>query len=536
MQLGRMPMAALVTSALLACGLVPAPSARGHETDQYSVPVGREFAELGPYFDAAFRDVLEQTVRGLNSQIRRTLRDGQPTDSTEAYYQQATVAATTYHGTPMWANWVEPVESRLLSPAVRRRYPGLVTVYQPASWVYNHWALVLDPTKLPRLVRCGTVMSNGVYFGTDKLMHFSHVGFHYYQEFSRARRRGADADAAMQAAVDLGTGPHPFLSEATWLGLMSTGVWSNADLAVNYVGLLFYRNLTEPIELGGRTWPPLLVRKGAYWHFGPELARDGWVFSRYVTDHWDEVLNPNRYGPGIGPLVKRGVAKRCDETVAWYRLRHPRIRSAAGFRALAEELTTIDGNDYGHRGDLDTLVTLANVCSFNGPSSGTVDPSGKTELWWAAHAGDANAVRTLLAGGAAPGRADVDGETPLHAAARAGHPAAVELLLQSGADPNAINALSATPLHAAARAGHVEIAAALVAAGANAEAIDLFGCTPLWHAARGGHAAIVQSLTARSPTVAARASHAGSTPRQQAERGGHEDIAGLLPESQLAAN
>ena len=54
-------------------------TAIGHETDQYTLPVGREFADLGPYFSGAVYDAIVDAVRVTNAAIARSLRSAGPT-------------------------------------------------------------------------------------------------------------------------------------------------------------------------------------------------------------------------------------------------------------------------------------------------------------------------------------------------------------------------------------------------------------------------------------------------------------------------
>ena len=67
-----LPQLAIVwTAALFALG----PSMMSaHETDQYTLPVGREFADLGPHFSAAVYESIVQAVGRTNAAIKWSLR------------------------------------------------------------------------------------------------------------------------------------------------------------------------------------------------------------------------------------------------------------------------------------------------------------------------------------------------------------------------------------------------------------------------------------------------------------------------------
>jgi hypothetical protein len=57
--------------------------AAAHETDQYTLPVGREFADLGPHFSRVVHGALVTAVDRTNKAIKLSLdRDDRPTDRT----------------------------------------------------------------------------------------------------------------------------------------------------------------------------------------------------------------------------------------------------------------------------------------------------------------------------------------------------------------------------------------------------------------------------------------------------------------------
>lgn len=95
-----------------------------------------------------------------------------------------------------------------------------------------------------------------------------------------------------------------------------------------------------------------------------------------------------------------------------------------------------------------------------------------------AERGDIKVLETMLACGFNPNTRDHDGVTPLHRAAMAGQPEAVRILLAGGASVNALDGMfAATPLvwacegfsHAQAGADHVAVARQLLAAGSSRE-------------------------------------------------------------------
>lgn len=118
-------------------------------------------------------------------------------------------------------------------------------------------------------------------------------------------------------------------------------------------------------------------------------------------------------------------------------------------------------------------------------------PDGWTALHLAAHFGQTEAARMLIAHGASTtlrSRNEMDNH-PLHAAC-AGHPSRelIELLLDSGAEVNALQHGGFTPLHEAAQNGDIALAGLLLSRGADAGATTDEGKTALQLAEEAGHA------------------------------------------------
>ena len=126
---------------------------------------------------------------------------------------------------------------------------------------------------------------------------------------------------------------------------------------------------------------------------------------------------------------------------------------------------------------------------------------GSTALVFAAHQGDLESAKALIAGGANVNDTNAARITALIMAAHSNHAAVAEYLLERGADPNVADA-QYTALHAAILRGNLGLAGKLLAYGANPDvrvtrgtpvrrhstdwAIShwVVGATPLWLAAR----------------------------------------------------
>jgi len=508
-----------VAVALLPWGL----PGRANETDQYTVPTGREFADLRFWLSEHVYDKIEKAVEKTNERIRRSLRDGRPTDQTSQLQSGRTIAAAVKNEFPSFLALTGTLEKELESPETKSRFPGLVRVHNPRTWIYHHVALVVDPVRFGRLLRCATIMANGIYFGTDKILHFCHMGHIYYIAYTNALEKGCSEEQAVRCAVEVGSGEHP-ISERYILGFIATGVVSNGDIAADYAGLKFYRNLTESVRIKGEMLPPILVRDGDSYRFNDHIRRETDFFTVFISDHWNEALNPSVYAGCTEPFVRAKIQERCRDFVKWNRDEQGRPLTREDFRRVAQELTTYYGEDYGHQGNLDEMITVATVCfetpaaeQVSSPSAGAQpstrqarltghialssasaernrDQFGRTALWRAARAGRDEEVAALLAQSEDVHAMDVDGETPLHAAVRSGHAAIVRTLLQAGARVDAGNVHGLTALHLAAQSGQEEAVGLLRDAGAAVNAPDHYGCTPLHDAAGRSNLSVTAKL------------------------------------------
>jgi ankyrin repeat protein len=477
----------VVTTALMLCAATL--PARAHETDQYTLPAGRQFVDLGEEFDAFFYNAIDRGVQKLNARIRADLAAKRD----PSQHHTADAAAFAVNGEfPIALFLIEDLDKKMTSISSKDRWPGGLPGYKPPPSMYKFLLYPLNPF---RAWNCATIKVYGVYLGTDKVGHFTDMGMHYYRTYSGYRKKGESHDQALRRAIGVGA-EDPIKSESGLLGYWTAGAYSNADLAINYLGMQFYMNLTQPQMLKGELRPAMLVRDGQYWKIAPHVRRDSQFMSYFFTEHCDEALNPSRYLPGMRDGIRKLAVDNASSILEMRLDRYGNRHSQQYFLRLSRDLRTLWGTDYGHRGTDDELILVTDACfprESKLPKDATSrDAFGRTALHIAAEAGETHRVQQLLAAGAdvdAQVRSDENrnsdwGNTPLHLAALNGHEEVVRLLVSRRANVNAASDRGATPLHLAVE--HPQVMRQLLAAGANVNARDAQGRTPLHWAAMGG--------------------------------------------------
>ena len=540
--------------ALMACAtLVHYSPALSHESEQYTLPAGRDFADLGPYFSKIAYDAVVDATAEANAAIAQAVEAGSSPSQIEELQSADFIAGKVWEHFFVAIPANEILDATLVTESVQSRYPGLVTMYRPPVSIYDDPLLVIDLTKVVRtFFRAGTVSAGGYVFGTDKIIHFINIGRIYHGKYETRIKRGLPEKEAIKSAI-ASTSRNPLTSEDGVLGMWTTGITSNGDLAADYAGLMFYRNLTETVRIGPRALPPMLVRDGPYWRIQVEPDSD--FFIAFITPHWNEVLNPSKYATYTSGRLRALIRERCNEALPWYRDSRGQPRGRAQFEAIERELATYYGDNYGHEANPAHPVTIADICfpkshyapnaagerSAVSPSASAASPRerggsalasgpdalGRTLLWWAARDGDVEQIHKLAPTRSEIDSADLDGETPLHAATRAGNAAAVRELIRRGADPNHAALYGVTPLLLAVANSRTEIAAVLLQAGANPNARDLFGTTALHDAALRGNSLLTNRLLEHGadPRIA---DDGGNTALHLAARRGNEKIVAML--------
>jgi ankyrin repeat protein len=525
--------AGFVVALLTLAGAIPV---FAHETDQFTVPPGREFADIGDTLTVWAYRAVDSGVDRTNNKIKAAIKEKRGEETLNKLQAPMRVAMAVNAAFPPALFAIEDWDKRVQEAGAKDNFPGRVVGYKPFIGVRRHAEFSLDPF---RAWNCATIRAYGVYLGTDKLGHFTDMGKHYYREYRKSLDEGKSEERATRNAIELGADGGPlFFSEAGLLGEKTAGAYSNADLVANYMGMMFYRNLTDEVMLHGQKVPPMLERDGPYWKISDRVRPNSNFFAMFFSDHLDEALNPSRYIEKHRDKIRKGIEEHAGDTIDRYRDPHGNRRPRAFFVQRQKELSTYWGFDYGHKGDAEKdLLTIANTCFPAAPKElmkpNQRDGVGMGALHLAARDGDVNRLDELLAAGAdvnmqvrsGERRSPEWGSTPLHYAVRDGHADVVKRLIEKGANVNAANDRGVTPLHRAIYdAGMAKL---LLAAGAKTDAADERGETALHWAALDGAPDAMAALLDGGAGVAA-ADHRGRTPLHVAAEVANEPMVTAL--------
>jgi hypothetical protein len=314
------------------------------------MPCDKPFVDFGDVLDAAHLRMIEQAVAQANREIERALRQKQTPAIRKriaALQSQEYLVEIAYRQVHDASTDVLDAQAAFGGSWARKNYPDAYTCHTPTNWIYASTHAWLDPRKLVTAWRSGTIRAYGVYFGTDKLSHFHHMGRFYYSTWRENLAKGMSDEEAVRNVIMRYSAGGP-LGENGLLGFIATGVYSNADLVANYMGFKFYRNLTEPVMLKGREHPPLCVREGEFWRVNTHVRPESGWFGAFVSDHWNEALNPNVFDVTIRADAGKAIEERAEQIIKFYTQRDGRPDDPAYYKQLAQELSTYYGEQYGH--------------------------------------------------------------------------------------------------------------------------------------------------------------------------------------------
>jgi hypothetical protein len=218
---------------------------------------------------------------------------------------------------------------------------------------YLHSIYIASPINYATL--SPTVRLYGVEFGIDKLDHFFQQGYKYYKIQKEAVWKGSTPKQAETKAIKWGQ-----KTERTYFGLLVSGVYSNADLYANYVGMRFYQGLTVPTLIGEKTRTSPVSLEDGVWRVARTSLREN-LLKPFLTEHLNEALNPSGYAFSIFGSVSRAVKKYgCP---AWKQPYPDLTATVLAVRSKALEIW--NGEDYGYT-KRNRTVSLAETCFQKG--------------------------------------------------------------------------------------------------------------------------------------------------------------------------
>jgi hypothetical protein len=302
--------------------------ARASETDQFTLP-SPPLDDLGRDLGARVLEIIGAETAKLNLRIDEKMQ-GNARTATEPVDEREFV-------TDVYEQVGVGVPESTLERAIRYgSFPGRRVLFQTGySESIYAWVFAPVPFALMPAASSPTVRLYGLDLGTDKIGHLFQQGYEYLSRYEDALAKGVDEASARAAAVKYGV-----LTELGLYGVMLTGVYSNGDLAANYAGLKFYRNLFHEIRIGDQTIAPILVRDGVHWIINPDRDNPD-VLKPYITEHLNEAFNPSKYMFNVD-RIREHVRERC---ASW--LKHVPDFDEAGYRAHLRRTSTWFGEPYG---------------------------------------------------------------------------------------------------------------------------------------------------------------------------------------------
>lgn len=323
------------------------------DTEQFTLPP-RPLQDLGEKLDTHLREIIQKACADTNGKIEYLIEQAHKRPSLSSYAQQAAealqrpafISALVFFRTGMGIpestveKWLGTYDFGMPDVRFKPSWSESIFKYRPLYYQFTSQ----------------TVNVFGVHLGTDKMGHFFQQGYTYYLRFEGQRQLGLDDKSALENLLMSGV-----FSEYTYFGKGVTGGMSRADLATNYAGMKFYMNLTEKLDIPGAGDPILDQQKQTRhdmafktWRLNPDRKE---IMRPFISDHMNEALNPSSYGYVNYKLFFGQVQTRCP---SWFQ-KYPKL-SRQDVEHQLKELSTWHGENYGHPGHYDGVISLANAC------------------------------------------------------------------------------------------------------------------------------------------------------------------------------
>jgi len=205
-------------------------------------------------------DDLEDCESDVNDRINRALTEARAASGSNASGVIEGLANELAVNSSLGRTGIEDWAAGLGNRKVRQ-LAQTATKYADVSFgLWNPVFPILNPT----------MRIHDICVGSDKLGHFLQQGYQYFRLAQESGYTVADAERLGEA------------QEAGEFGLMTTGVYSNADLEANRQGLRFYNDLAAT----------------------PSLT---FTIAAYINPRWNEETNPSHYEASVGRTVWRNL-------------------------------------------------------------------------------------------------------------------------------------------------------------------------------------------------------------------------------------
>jgi hypothetical protein len=342
---------ASIAAAILTASLLSGSVALAFETDQYNLP-DRPLADTGEEISEYIFTNLQEAVDELNTEIARStgciaIRTKGCGDADD---ERRKLTKLQSDEAPATALFRRIGDGNLFRTKFGRWLYSHAFHSAPASYKapYGESVFLINPLDYSTL--SPTFRLYGIDLGGDKLEHLLQQGFKYYSIYREQRRKGLSEAEASAKAIAWGQ-----RTERTYFGLLSSGVYSNADLFANYAGLKFYLHLTKTVE-GQPATRPLYRLENGRWVFAGQIDR-GSLLKPFITDHMNEALNASSFRVTLYGSARRQVQRHA--CAKWVKAFPAMSRDSAD--ATAASLESWNGEDYGYTKRSRTL-TLGETC------------------------------------------------------------------------------------------------------------------------------------------------------------------------------
>ena len=228
-----------------------------------SIPGAPSPAQVDGILDGRMNWLLDKLAATLQREKPRTVAERD--DSVRGVFQHGYLAEliTPYEE---WVKHEAPV------PLYKVRDKGIYGHTVDYSDMRLTWYIELSPI----------IQVSGVTMGLDKLGHYLAQGFQYYEHWKQLDPQLSAAARAQAVRV------YGHEQEVGQLGIATGGVYSPADLAANWAGMLFFMALFDDLHFENARHARYIDRDS---HGRYQRVRD-FHWSEWVSADWDEVQNP----------------------------------------------------------------------------------------------------------------------------------------------------------------------------------------------------------------------------------------------------